>query len=134
MTARPHNIFPSLFSFPSFLDLRRAPGPSARGRAPLPPCGAEGKIKLSKTAPALIQGGGGLVPLCQGADAYAIFFLISERRFSASYSVSSFLAKWTRTMLLMPASLKKEVPGTQATPTFSVISTQKSTSLWPLFM
>ena len=35
---------------------------------------------------------------------------------------------------IVDISMKKEVPGTQATPTLWVISSQNSTSLWPGFM
>ncbi len=61
---------------------------------------------------------------------YAIFSLIWLSRSRASSRVSSRLAKWTRTMSCT-SSLKKEVPGTQATPTFWAISSQKATSVWP---
>ena len=58
---------------------------------------------------------------------YSLFF-ISLRRFNASYRVSSFLAKWMR-MMLFTSSMKKDVPGTAETPTFSAIHSQNSTSV-----
>ena len=64
--------------------------------------------------------------------AQAIFSLMWDRRSRASSRVSSFLAKWRRTML-GTSSMKKEVPGTAATPTFWVSSSQNSTSVWPFF-
>ena len=65
---------------------------------------------------------------------HAIFSLMWLSRSRASSRVLSCLAKWTRTMSLTPFSLKKEVPGTQATPTLWAISSQNSTSVWPFFM
>jgi len=62
----------------------------------------------------------------------AIFSRMWDSRSRASSRVSSFFAKWTRTISLT-FSLKKDVPGTQATPTFRAISSQKSTSVCPFF-
>ena len=62
-----------------------------------------------------------------------IMLLSFESLSRAALSVSSFLAKWSLTMWLTFSS-KNELPGTQATPTFCAISTQKSTSDCPFFI